>query len=56
MYNIANLPYKKFYHNYRANICHFTHLVILIVTNYYRNLKKNVSMGVKGQINTPAYI
>ena len=56
MYNIINLSYKKFYHNYRANISHLTHLIILIVTNYYRSMKSNTPLTVKALINTPAII
>lgn len=40
MFNAINLSYKKFYHNYRANISHISQLVILMVTNYYRSMKK----------------
>lgn len=40
-YNLVNLPYKDAYHNYRANICHITQFVILLVTNYYDGMKAN---------------
>lgn len=41
MYNLINLPFKEAYQNYRANICHVTQLVILMVTNYYDSLLEN---------------
>lgn len=47
MFNITNLSYNKFYHNYRANISHVSQLVILMVTNYYRSMKKNYPIEVK---------
>lgn len=41
MYNIINLPFNDSFHNYRANLCHITQLVILLVTNYYRSMRLN---------------
>lgn len=35
LYNFINLPYVKFYHNYRANVCHISQLIVLVVANYY---------------------
>lgn len=35
LYNLVNLPFKQAYQNYRANVCHITQLIILMVTNYY---------------------
>lgn len=56
MFNIINLPFNDFYQNYRANLCHITQLVILMVTNYYRSMKSNDSMEDKARIFTPAKI
>ena len=54
MYNIINLPYSDFYHNYRANICHLTQLIILCATNYYRSMRFNDPLEVKARIYGPA--
>jgi hypothetical protein len=37
-YNLINLPFVQAYHNYRANICHVSQLVVLLVTNYYDSM------------------
>jgi len=54
MYNIINLPFKDAYQNYRANVCHCTQLLILIVTNFYTAMKFNEPIEVKGRNYTPA--
>lgn len=54
MYNIINLPFGDFYQNYRANLCHITQLVILMVTNYYRSMRFNDDLEIKARIHTPA--
>lgn len=56
MFNGINLSYRKAYHNYRANISHISQMIILMVTNYYRSMRKNSPMEVKAVINTPAII
>jgi hypothetical protein len=43
-YNLVNLPFKDAYQNYRANSCHLTQLIILIVTNYYQSLLATTAM------------
>ena len=53
MYNIINLPFVNFYQNYRANICHITQLITLIVSNYYRSMKYNIDPLTKSKIYTP---
>lgn len=47
LYNLINLPFKDAYHNYRANICHVTQLVILFVTNYYDSLTETEPLEKK---------
>ena len=47
-YNLANLPFKKAYQNYRANSCHIAQLVILMVGNYYDSLLSNEPWEKKG--------
>ena len=44
LYNLVNLPYTKAYHNYRANVCHFTQFISLFVVMYYRTMLKNESV------------
>ena len=43
-YNLINLPFKQAYQNYRANVCHFAQLIILVVTNYYDSMTENDSL------------
>ncbi len=56
MYNIINLPFDDAYQNYRANICHVTQLIILMVSNYYRSMRYNDNIEVKARIHTPAQL
>ena len=56
MFNIINLPFVDFYQNYRANLCHLTQMIILLVTNYYRSMRINDPLSVKAKIFTPAKI
>lgn len=41
LYNIINLPFASAFDNYRANICHLTQLVTLLVSNFYTAMKAN---------------
>lgn len=54
MYNIVNLPFAQAYQNYRANVCHFTQLVTLLVSNFYTVMKSNDPMEVKARLFQPA--
>ena len=54
MYNIINLPFRDFYQNYRANLCHITQLIILLVTNYYQSMRYNDELESKARIYAPA--
>lgn len=56
MYNLINLPFKDAFHNYRANICHFAQLVILLVTNYYDSLLENDPLEEKAYQYTAAKV
>ncbi len=56
LYNLVNLPYKKAYHNYRANICHFTQFISLFVAMYYRSMKSTTSRSTVAKVFAPAYI
>lgn len=56
MYNIINLPFISVVHNYRANLMHVTHLVILFTANYYRSMKSNTPLPQKSHIHTPAIV
>lgn len=54
VYNFVNLPFKEVYHNYRANVCHITHFVIILVANYYNVMKSNLIAPIKNTIISPA--
>lgn len=56
LYLLANTPYKKAYHNYRAVLCQSTGLVILSVTMYYRSMKSNTPADVAFRILSPALL
>jgi len=43
LYNLVNLPFRKAYHNYRANICHISQFIILYLTMYYRSMNEGTS-------------
>ena len=48
VYNLANLPFKQAYQNYRANFCHIAQLVVLMVANYYDSILSNEPWENKG--------
>ena len=56
LYLLANKPYKKAYHNYRAVFCQLTGLTILCVTMYYRSMKSNTPPDVAYRIFSPAIL
>ena len=55
LYNLVNLPFRKAYHNYRANICHIAQFVCLFVAMYYRSMKVNTDVAAANTIYTPVY-
>lgn len=56
LYNLINLPFLHAYQNYRANFCHWTQLVILLVTNFYTIMRANEGIEQKAMIFSPAQI
>ena len=56
LYNLVNLPYSKAYHNYRANICHFTQFICLFVAMYYRSMMSSTPTTKTAQIFSPVYL
>jgi hypothetical protein len=56
LYIIANLPYKKVYHNYRAVVVQTSGLIILSVTMFYRSMKSNTDPATTYQILDPALL
>lgn len=56
LYNLVNLPYTKAYHNYRANICHFTQFICLFVAMYYRSMMSSTPTSDTAQIFSPVYL
>lgn len=56
LYNLVNLPFKKAYHNYRANLCHLTQFICLFVTMYYRSMKSTSDPTAVSTIYSPVYI
>ena len=47
VYNLANLPFRQAYQNYRANIVHVSQLVILMVGNYYDSMLETELLETK---------
>jgi hypothetical protein len=56
MYFIVNLPFTNAYQNYRAGVIYISMFVILLTTNYYRDMKNATPLDVKGKIYNPALI
>jgi hypothetical protein len=56
MYFIVNLPFSSTLQNYRAGLVQATMLYTLLTTNYYRSMKSNTSLDIKGRIYAPAII
>jgi hypothetical protein len=56
LYNLINLPYKKAYHNYRANICHITQFICLFVAMYYRSMMSSTSKTAMATVFSPVYL
>ncbi len=54
LYNLVNLPFKQAYQNYRANFCHISQLIILMVTNYYDSMKATDQWETKAYYFSPA--
>ena len=44
MYNFVNLPFNSALHNYRANICHLSQFVMIMVANYYEVMKSSTPL------------
>ncbi len=56
LYNLANLPFKQAYQNYRANFCHIAQLLILMVSNYYDSMLETELLEKKAYKFTAAEI
>lgn len=56
LYVLVNLPFKCVYQNYRSVTIHLTTLIIILVANYYRTMKSNTPLAVKGRIYAPAIL
>jgi hypothetical protein len=56
IYNLVNLPFSDTYQNYRANLCHFTTMFIILVANFYTVMKINTPMEDKSVMFSPAKI
>lgn len=56
LYNLVNLPYTKAYHNYRANVCHFTQFVCLFVAMYYRSMMSTTATTDMANVFSPVYL
>jgi hypothetical protein len=50
MYTIVNLPFLNVFQNYRCCLIHFTMLYTLLTANYYRTMKSNTPIEIKGRI------
>lgn len=56
LYILINLPYSKYYHNYRTAFIHFTYIYIILLADYYRTMKVNTPMNIKVRIFAPSII
>ena len=56
IYVCVNTPFTNVYQNYRAVFVHFTTFFILLVTNFYRNMKQTTEIEIKAKIFAPALI
>ena len=56
IYVIINLPFLDFYQNYRTVLIQLTNLFILFNADYYRIMKSNIPLQIKGKIYSPAII
>ncbi len=56
LYNLVNLPFAKAYHNYRANVCHISQFICLLVSMYYRNMLKYEHIDESASSYTPAFV
>ena len=56
IYVCVNTPFTNVYQNYRAVFVHFTTFCILLVTNFYRNMKQTTEIEIKAKIFAPALI
>jgi len=56
LYNLINLPFQNAYQNYRANICHLTEFVIILVANYYNVMKSNIPIQERNKLTSAAVI
>lgn len=54
LYIVVNLPFTNVYQNYRCALVHITTFMVLLTTNYYRSMKSNTELEIKGKIYTPA--
>ena len=55
IYNLVNLPFRKAYHNYRANICHLSQFAILFIAMYYRSMNDGYSINQLDSLVNPVY-
>lgn len=56
LYVVINLPFRDVYQNYRAALIHGTTLYIVFIANYYRTMKSNTSLAIKGRIYGPSIL
>ena len=51
LYFGVNLPFKDFYHNYRAGIILISQGCVLMATNYYRMMKSTTDNTIKARLH-----
>lgn len=54
LYVIINLPFVDVWQNYRTVFVQATILYIVFIADYYKTMKSNTPMIVKGRIYGPA--
>ena len=56
LYFTINLPFKDFYHNYRAGIVLVSQGCILLASDYYRLMKSTTDPSIKARLHGLALI
>lgn len=56
LYVMINLPFTDYIQNYRTVLIQGTLIYILLTADYYRTMKSNTPMTIKGRIYGPAIV
>lgn len=56
LYIVSELPFNNGYQNYRSVFCQSCTIIILFIAMYYRSMKLNTELEIKGYILAPTYL